>query len=476
MSQKNKLINDPIHGYMSFEKWAIEVIDTPHFQRLRDIKQLGTTYYVFPSASHNRFEHSLGTAHLAYTLTKRLQEQSGVEKSDHDLECVTLAALCHDLGHGPYSHVFDSIVIPYLKPSSKWKHEKGSEMMVEHLFEKLESYSIDLSSDDVKYIQALIKGDSTGISPYLFDIVSNERNSVDVDKFDYLARDCYQLGMKSLFDFSRLMQFSRVMDDQIVYYHKECFNIYEMFHTRYSLHKKVYSHRVSGAIDYMIRDALVEANSSLKIADAIENAEEYIQLSDSILNKIEYSNLEGLTKSKEIIKQLRRRKLYKFVDECLIPKDKKDDMMKAINEREIISYRNGNVSLHEDDVIVDWKTLNYAKKDENPVDAVKFYNDGDSTFPVPRSKVSYLFPVQYEEYIVRIFARKPDKVISIDICCLIVSSRVTIDQSTFVKKKNKKVEAIQGAFRELAKKLGLEPSQGFLKSGSRKRRFSEENP
>ncbi|CAG8528970.1 4887_t:CDS:10 [Cetraspora pellucida] len=451
MSQKNKLINDPIHGYMSFEKWAIEVIDTPHFQRLRDIKQLGTTYYVFPSASHNRFEHSLGTAHLAYTLTKRLQEQSGIEKSDNDLECVTLAALCHDLGHGPYSHVFDSIVIPYLKPSSKWKHEKGSEMMVEHLFEKLESYSIDLSSDDVKYIQALIKGDSTGItrSPYLFDIVSNERNSVDVDKFDYLARDCYQLGMKSLFDFSRLMQFSRVKDDQIVYYHKECFNIYEMFHTRYSLHKKVYSHRVSGAIDYMIRDALVEANSSLKIADAIENAEEYIQLSDSILNKIEYSNLvgEGLTKSKEIIKQLRRRKLYKFVDECLIPKDKKDDMMKAINEREIISYRNGNVSLHEDDVIVDWKTLNYAKKDENPVDAVRFYNDGDSTFHVPRSKVSYLFPVQYEEYIVRIFARKPDK-----------------------------VEAIQGAFRELAKKLGLEPSQGFLKSGSRKRRFSEENP
>ncbi|CAG8484300.1 54_t:CDS:2, partial [Dentiscutata erythropus] len=378
-------------GYMPFEKWAVEFIDTPHFQRLRDIKQLGSTYYVFPSAAHSRFEHSLGTAHLAYTLTKRLQEQQGIEKSDHDLECVTLAAL----------------------PSSGWKHEKGSEMMVEHLFKELESCSVDLGTDDEKFIKALIRGDSKGNkrSPYLFDIVSNERNSVDVDKYDYLARDCYHLGLKSLFDFSRLMQFSRVMDDQIAYYHKECFNIYEMFHTRYSLHKKVYSHRVGGAIDYMIRDALVEANSYFKIADAIESAEEYIQLSDSILNRIEYSVCE------------------------------------MINEREIISHQNDSLPLHEDDVIVDWQTLNYAKKDENPVDAVRFYNDGEVTFPIYRSNVSDLFPVQYEEYIVRIFARNSDK-----------------------------VEAIQNAFRKLAKKLGLELSQGFLKSGSRKRHFPEEDP
>ncbi|KAF0458944.1 HD phosphohydrolase domain-containing protein [Gigaspora margarita] len=449
MAQKNKLINDPIHGYMSFEKWAVEFIDTPHFQRLRDIKQLGTTYYVFPSATHSRFEHSLGTAHLAYTLTKRLQEQQGIEKSDHDLECVTLAALCHDLGHGPYSHVFDRTVIPYLKPSSGWRHEKGSEMMVEHLFKELESCSVDLGTDDEKFIKALIRGDSKGNkrSPYLFDIVANERNSVDVDKFDYLARDCYHLGMKSIFDFSRLMQFSRVMDDQITYYHKECFNIYEMFHTRYSLHKKVYSHRVSGAIDYMIRDALVEANSYFKIVDAIENAEEYIQLNDSILNRIEYSVCEELTKSREIVKRIRRRKLYKFVDECLVPKDKKDHIMKMINECEIVSHQNDSVPLHEDDVIVDWQTLNYAKRDENPVDAVRFYNDGDVSFPIYRSNVSYLFPMQYEEYIVRIFARNPDK-----------------------------VEAIQDAFRKLAKNSGLELSQGFLKSGSRKRRFPVEDP
>ena len=81
-------------------------------------------------------------------------------------------------------------------------------------------------------------------SRYLFDVVANNRNSIDVDKFDYLERDCYYLGVKSAFDFSRLMRFSRVVNDQITYYFKECYNIYELFHTRYSLHKKIYHHRV----------------------------------------------------------------------------------------------------------------------------------------------------------------------------------------------------------------------------------------
>ncbi|CAG8674643.1 3349_t:CDS:2, partial [Racocetra fulgida] len=138
---------------------------TEEFQRLRDIKQLGASNYVFPSACHNRFEHSLGTAHLAYTLTKKLQDQPGIETSDRDLKCVTLAALCHDLGHGPFSHVFDNEVIPAIAPKLKWKHEDGSELMLDHLYNGMESRSIDLSTDDLKYIKNLIKGDRTGSIP-----------------------------------------------------------------------------------------------------------------------------------------------------------------------------------------------------------------------------------------------------------------------------------------------------------------------
>ncbi|CAG8748762.1 11831_t:CDS:2, partial [Racocetra persica] len=229
-----KSINDPIHGYMQFEKWAIKFIDTPHFQRLRDIKQLGTAFYVFPGATHSRFEHSLGTAHLAYTLTKKLQEQLRNEKrqqrneakkrlrlsgSDNDryenyddgsendendlrnLKCVTLAALCHDLGHGPYSYLFYRDLIGNRLKDENWDPKDGSIMMFEDIIKNLiKLESIELKKEDGEFIKALIKGETTLLDKsnkrpeYLFDIVNNKRNSIDVDKFDYLARDCYYSG------------------------------------------------------------------------------------------------------------------------------------------------------------------------------------------------------------------------------------------------------------------------------------------
>jgi len=250
-------------------------------------------------------------------------------------------------------------------------------MMFDHLLETNE-IDFDLGTDDVKFIKALIAGD-WNICPhrsrYLFDVVANRRNSIDVDKFDYLERDCYYLGMKSVFDFSRLMRFSRVVDEQIAYYFKECYNIYELFQTRYSLHKKVYNHRVGKAIEYMLCDALVEADPILKISKTIENPEDYLKLNDTILNKIEFSKKPGLAKSREIINRIRTRKLYKFVDEYLVPDDLKNHLTEQkINAREIIAHQTENDGLEEDDVIVDRLKLNYAMSDKNPVDHVKFYN------------------------------------------------------------------------------------------------------
>ncbi|CAG8478065.1 35286_t:CDS:2 [Gigaspora margarita] len=320
MFQEEKLINDPIHGYMTFEKWAVEFIDTNEFQRLRDIKQLGASYYVFPGACHNRFEHR--TAHLAYTLTKKLYEQKGISKKDKDLECVTLAALCHDLGHGPFSHVFDNEVIPQLgkvlNHEIKWKHENGSEMMLDHLYESLEPPSIDLTTDDLKFIKALIRGDRT--------------------------------------------------------------------------------------------DALVKANSKYHFEDIIYDSEEYIKLNDSILYEIEYSDpkCKELEDSRNIVKRIRQRKLYKFVNECLIPKDKEKDITKEnLNEREIASC---GKDLKEEDIIVDWQDFNYAKGENNPVEDVKFYKKNLEVIKLKPDEISYLFPKQYEEKIVRIYARYPEKI------------------------------------------------------------------
>ncbi|XP_051742756.1 deoxynucleoside triphosphate triphosphohydrolase SAMHD1-like isoform X2 [Ctenopharyngodon idella] len=117
-----KVVNDSVHGHIELHPLLVKIIDTPQFQRLRDIKQLGAGYWVFPGASHNRFEHSIGVAHLAGCLVKSLQEkQPELNINNRDVLCVQIAGLCHDLGHGPFSHLFDLLFIPAVKPGSKWK-------------------------------------------------------------------------------------------------------------------------------------------------------------------------------------------------------------------------------------------------------------------------------------------------------------------------------------------------------------------
>jgi HD superfamily phosphohydrolase len=89
--------NDPIHGYMEFDPLLVDIIHTPCFQRMKDIKQMGVSYWVFPGASHNRFEHSLGTAHLAGMMIERLRDIHKKDNyiTDEDVLCVKIAALCH---------------------------------------------------------------------------------------------------------------------------------------------------------------------------------------------------------------------------------------------------------------------------------------------------------------------------------------------------------------------------------------------
>ncbi|KAJ8257847.1 hypothetical protein GJAV_G00190380 [Gymnothorax javanicus] len=117
-----KVFNDPIHGHIEMHPLLVKIIDTPQFQRLRHIKQLGGTYYVFPGACHNRFEHSIGVGYLAGQLVQALNKrQPELLISQRDILCVQIAGLCHDLGHGPFSHMFDGMFIPKTRPGYKWK-------------------------------------------------------------------------------------------------------------------------------------------------------------------------------------------------------------------------------------------------------------------------------------------------------------------------------------------------------------------
>ncbi|KAG0019428.1 SAM domain and HD [Entomortierella chlamydospora] len=349
-----KYINDPIHGHVLLDTDCLSFIDTPQFQRLRDLKR-----------------------------------------------------------HGPYSHVFDNEVIPRAIPGSSWTHEQGSEMMLEYL---VDDNHVDIDREELNFIKDLIMGERRGNSQrhgFLFDIVSNKRNSLDVDKYDYLQRDCYNVGIKSSIDCSRLMKMSRVIDNQICWHHKEVYNLYELYHTRFSLFKRVYTHRVGKAVEYMLTDALLAADSVMGISSAIFNAEEYLYLTDDIVRRIESSRKPGLEESKAILKRIRTRNLYKFVDELLIPREKLGRLTKQnVNAAEIVSCQGPNDHLKEEDVIVEFLKNNYAMKDQNPVDNIKFFSKNNHTvsYHIPKEKVSSLIPSEFQENIIRVFARDPSKV------------------------------------------------------------------
>ncbi|KAG0300533.1 SAM domain and HD, partial [Dissophora globulifera] len=358
--------------------------------------------------------HSIGTSHLAGELVERFRDtQPELEITESDVKCVKLAGLCHDLGHGPFSHVFDNEFIPQALPGSTWTHEQGSEMMLEYL---VDDNNVDIDREELNFIKDMIMGERRGNDQrqaFLFDIVSNKRNSLDVDKYDYLQRDCYNVGIKSSIDCSRLMKMSRVIDNQICWHHKEVYNLYELYHTRFSLFKRVYTHRVGKAIEYMLTDALLAADKIMGISSAIFHGEDYLHLTDDIVRQIERSREPGLEESKALLKRIRTRNLYKFVDELLIPREKLGQLTKRnINSAEIVSCQGANDHLKEDDVIVEFLKNNYAMKDQNPVDGIKFFskNNHSVSYHIPKEKVSSLIPSEFQENIIRVFARDASKV------------------------------------------------------------------
>uniref|UniRef100_A0A671W4F8 HD domain-containing protein n=1 Tax=Sparus aurata TaxID=8175 RepID=A0A671W4F8_SPAAU len=418
MSKEGKVFNDPIHGHLELHPLLIKIIDTPQFQRLRFIKQLGGAYFVYPGASHNRFEHSIGVAHLAGELARLGIEQSELQITknditDEDILCVQIAGLCHDLGHGPFSHLYDGMFIKKQHPDKEWKHEKASIEMFDYLVEvnglkkEMEKWNLNLTND-VVFIKEMIDGpldtktaQDKGWSykgrgkekSFLYEIVSNKRNGIDVDKFDYFARDCHHLGMKNNFDYRRFFHFARVCevdgDKQICVRDKEVSNIYNMFHTRYYLHKRAYQHKVKGIIETMITDAFLKADEHIEIkgsggrmftlSTAMDNMEAYTKLTDHVFEQILFSSSDDLKEAREILERIISRDLYKFLGQKLIEKP---------------------------DVI----TLDYGKKDKNPVDYMHFYSKEkpDKAFKLPKEEVSQLLPKNFSETIVRIFCKKTD--------------------------------------------------------------------
>ncbi|KAJ7775716.1 hypothetical protein DFH07DRAFT_901632 [Mycena maculata] len=423
-STQMRYFKDQIHDYMSFSPLLCSIIDTRPFQRLRHIKQLGTTYYVWSGASHNRFEHCLGVAHLARKMAKHLRKkQPELEITDRDIDCVQIAGLCHDLGHGPWSHVWDGLFIPAVSPTKNWKHEDASKMMFKYL---LESNNINLPVKDVNFVLALIDGDAGQCSPdekpFLFDIVANKRNGLDVDKFDYIARDSYMIGEPSKLSLARLIKSARVINNEICYNIKDVNQLHEICYTRFRLHKMIYNHKTAKAIEYMIVDALKLAEPIMKIAEQIDNPKKFLFLTDAIMSRIEESDDPRLEDAQAIFDRIAVRDLYKFVDGRVIEWERRDIFKEHITSARIVEEakkiareqgsdkENDLRELTEDSVIVDHATMHYGMKDENPLDFVRFYSKRNVNLSAQTQKGDYsmLMPPKFAEVNLTVFTKHPE--------------------------------------------------------------------
>lgn len=316
----DKVISDAVHGMVHLHPLLVSVVDTPVFQRLRDIKQLGAVPFVFPSASHSRFEHSIGVCHLAGKVMTHLrlnQPELGITLLD--VLTVQLAALCHDLGHGPFSHLFDHMVVPSVlhkddptydhnskdriekngKGKGKgervereercvpWCHEHASLLLMDVVWTdpgvQASAARYGLTREHLHAAQQMIVGKQknapayfvwTRVPPhrrFMHEIVSNSFTGLDVDRLDYLARDTNRLGdaFRPGFDMDRLIHVMRVLpvaspatgvtEYRLAYHHKEAWNLYELLHTRYTMFKRCYMHPVVKYIEHEVGRCLTKA-------------------------------------------------------------------------------------------------------------------------------------------------------------------------------------------------------------------------
>ncbi len=235
-----KIISDPIYGLIDIETDIVrEIIDQPYFQRLRNIKQLALTYLVYPGAEHTRFQHALGAYYLVLTAVKVLRKK-GVSISAEEEEGVVLAALLHDIGHGPFSHTLELHLV-------KCTHEAFSLYIMEKLNKQL-SGRLDM---------AIAIYTNQYHRKFFHQLVSSQ---IDVDRLDYLKRDSFHTGVaEGAVGSERIIKMYDVVDDNLVIDGKGIFSIEKFLLARRMMYWQVYLHKTVLSAEEMLRKIIERA-------------------------------------------------------------------------------------------------------------------------------------------------------------------------------------------------------------------------
>jgi hypothetical protein len=232
------IIHDPIHGEIELSEMAMQIIDHPYFERTNYIYQTGTAYRVYPSATHTRKMHMIGT----YSITRKLLENLSKTYpiNEHTIELISIGALCHDLGHGPGSHVFDKHVVSKMvrdgciDEEHPWiEHEKRSIYLFSEIVKDLK---LPLTTEDVKFVNNVIEPQK-GDKRWQFSIVNNNQHGIDTDKLDYILRDSYMMGLKVTINADALIKSSRILNEQWSFDSNISDVLREVVYVRYRIHR-----------------------------------------------------------------------------------------------------------------------------------------------------------------------------------------------------------------------------------------------
>ena len=354
-----KVSRDPVFTEVFLYPLEIIFIDTKAIQRLRFLSQLVGAVNVYPSASHTRLAHSMGTMHVAGMYSKHLFENDYPKT-----RVLRLAGLVHDIGHGPFSHQFDDTV--YKKAGYKDGHDDYRKRMIleylpEILYKKINGLNISKLKDSVlddlekttetkdlkegidiltKRIIEIFEGELTGSID--FNIL---QGPLGADRLEFVLRDSFFAGTRNFGTgyIERIIRSSRIKDGKLIYDLKVIDDIYSVLFSRYMMYKNVYFHKTSRASDLILQDILNYSTKPLKLIERIKNIEDFLDLTDySILNEITYIfNTKRKRIAKKIGKseeELRNNLEYSFEGNELSSEE--IDLLKAYQATERYKCRN----------------------------------------------------------------------------------------------------------------------------------------
>jgi len=395
--RKNHLdIIDPIHDFIRIYDHELAIIDNPIFQRLRRIRQLSGAHLTYPSAQHTRFEHSLGVLHIASQAGQALREK-GILKQDQ-IEILRLAGLLHDIGHGPFSHLFEEII-----QQKKISHEDFGKTII---LKSTIGDTLSKNGFDKRTITKIAFGDSK--YQYMNEIVSG---ALSADMMDYLLRDGYFTGAEhAKIDHKRLTQSLDVHKKKLALERSALYSFESMMHSRYQMFKAVYFHKTVRAAEVMLLEALRLSDDEFGFTSF--NIDEYTKLTDEyVLSILLSSKSQKLKRARKFAEDYQNRKLLKCVYERILTSK---TLLEKTRTNEIRLSLSKKSKVDENEIFVDSSVtpsipLSPSKKESKQIILITNQNGRGQAQELPISEIPVVSAISGFMNILRVYTPQKNR-------------------------------------------------------------------